>query len=392
VSPATDLRIANGDALDAESKREFVELARRMARERIEPRALEIAHSHQYPEDVFALFKESGFFSLLYPEQWGGLGGDLQTYCDVVEAIATVCSTSASLLIAQVFGGLPILAAGTDEQRAKYIPPIAEGRFRCAMAMTEPSGGSDPAGIRTRATRTASGFVLNGQKCFISLANVADVITVYAKLEPGRSTRTIQGFLVPQGTPGLVIGRLESKMAVPAIPTCEVYLEDCAVPDSAVLGEPGTGFRLAMQVFEKVRPIIGARAVGIAQGAFDAAVTHIGEREAFGQPLAANQGLQFMVADMATQIEAARGLVRRACEATLTDDPQSGRYAAMAKLFATDTAMRVTTDAVQMLGGYGLFTDYPVAHRMREAKLGQIVEGTSEIQRIVIARSYLGKR
>ena len=383
--------VAIADALEPETKREIVDLARRIARERIEPRALEIAHSHEYPQDVFDLFKESGFFSLLYPREWGGLGADLRTYCDLVEVIATTCSTSASLLISQVFGGLPILVAGDDDQREAYLPKIAAGEFRCAMAMTEPTGGSDPAGIRTLARRTDGGFVLNGQKCFISLANLADVITVYAKLEPGRSTRTIQGFLIPQGTPGMRVGRLEEKMAVPAIPTCELFLEDCFVSESAVLGQPGTGFHLAMEVFERVRPIIAARSVGIAQGAFNAAVAHLGEREAFGRPLAANQGLQFMVADMATSIEAARGLVKRACEAIDDGEPAAGRYAAMAKLFATEAAMRVTTDAVQLFGGYGFLADYPVAHRMREAKLGQIVEGTSEIQKIVIARSFLGE-
>jgi alkylation response protein AidB-like acyl-CoA dehydrogenase len=385
----TELDVSGG-GLDAETRREIIELAKSIARKDIAPRALEIAHSHEYPQEIFEVFRDCGLFALFFPSKWGGLDADLQTCCDVVEAIATVCNTSASLLIAQAFGGLPILVAGNDEQRQEYLPGIASGQLRCAMAMTEPIAGSDPAGIRTLARKTADGYVLNGQKCFITLANIADVITVYAKLEPGRSTSRIQGFLVPGGTQGLRIGRLEEKMGATAIATCEVFLEDCFVPDSAVMGAPGTGFRVAMQVFERVRPIIGARSVGIAQGAFDVAVAHIQERHAFEQPLAAKQGLQFMVAEMATAIEASRGLVRRACEAIDGNDPLAGRYAAMAKLFATDSAMRVTTDAVQLLGGYGFLTDYPTAHRMREAKLGQIVEGTSEIQKVVIARSYLG--
>jgi alkylation response protein AidB-like acyl-CoA dehydrogenase len=368
---------------------DIVSLARRLAQERIAPRALEIAHGDVYPEDVFALLRDHGFFGLLYPTTYAGLGAGLQTVCDVVEAIAEVCNTSSSLLISQVFGGLPILIAGDDEQRARYIPDIAAGSIRCAMAMTEPDAGSDPAGIRTLARRDGDDFVLDGRKCFISMANLADVITVYAKLEPGRSTRNIQGFLIAKETPGLRVGRIERKMGSNALPTCEVILEGCRVPASARLGQPGSGFRLAMQVFERVRPIIAARAVGLAQGAFDVAAAYLQEREAFGSPLAALQGLQFMVADMATGIEASRGLVRRACEAVAAGDPQAGRYCAMAKLFATDTAMRVTTDCVQLLGGYGYLSDHPVEHRMREAKLSQIVEGTNQIQRVVIARSFL---
>jgi alkylation response protein AidB-like acyl-CoA dehydrogenase len=248
------------------------------------------------------------------------------------------------------------------------------------MALTEPGAGSDVAGIGTVARRVDGGYVLNGRKCFITLASVADVITIYAKREPGRSTSTIQGFVVPRGTAGLIVGRAEDKMASGALPSCEVILEDCLVPDDAVLGSPGSGFRVAMSVFERARPVIGARAVGLARGAMEAAVDYVKNREAFGRPLSDQQGIQFMVADMATQIEAARALVHRACRAVDEDDPLAPRYCAMAKYFA-----------VQLFGGYGYMRDYPVEHRYREAKLGQIVEGTNQIQRMVVGRSMFGQ-
>jgi alkylation response protein AidB-like acyl-CoA dehydrogenase len=241
------------------------------------------------------------------------------------------------------------------------------------------------------ARRVEGGYVLDGRKVFITLASVADVITVYAKREPGRSTSTIQGFVVPRGTPGLIVGRAEDKMASCALPSCEVMLDDCFVPDDAVLGGPGSGFRVAMNVFERARPIIGARAVGLARGAMEAAVDYVKNREAFGRPLSDQQAIQFMVADMATQIEAARALVHRACRAVDEDDPVAPRYCAMAKYFATDVAVAVTADAVQLFGGYGYMRDYPVEHRYREAKLGQIVEGTNQIQRMVVGRSIFGQ-
>lgn len=377
--------------LDDADRRELIALARRIATDVIAPQSLAIAHSHEFPEEIFKVLGEAGLYGLLYPPSFGGIGADLQTVCGVVETIATVCNTSASMIVQQIFGGLPILIAGSEEQRQTWVPGIVTGEVSCSMAMTEPSAGSDPAGIETLAIRDGDDFVLNGRKVFISGADRADVITVYAKLEPGRSTRTIQAFLLPPDTPGFEVARIENKMGSNALHTCELTFEDCRLPASSRLGEPGEGFRLAMRVFERVRPIIAARAIGVAQGAFEVAADHLQQRQAFERPLAAFQGLQFMIADMATAIEASRGLVRRACEAVEAGSPDVGRYCAMAKLHATDTAMKVTTDAVQLLGGYGYMSDFPVEHRMREAKLSQIVEGTNQIQRMVIARTYLGE-
>ncbi len=377
--------------LSEAERSDLIAATRRLARERLAPMALELANAHEWPEHLFELLREHGYFGLYYPSQYGGLGLSLRAFSEIIEELAVVSNTAASVVVGQHQAGLAIMAAGSAEQRARWLPALAAGEIKGAMALTEPNAGSDVAGIRTVARQVEGGYVLNGRKCFITLANVADVITVYAKREPGRSTSTIQGFIVPRGTPGLVVGRAEEKMASGALPSCEVMLEDCFISEESVLGSPGSGFRVAMSVFERARPIIGARAVGLARGAMEAAVDYVKNREAFGRPLSDQQGIQFMVADMATQIEAARALVHRACHAVDDDDPLAPRYCAMAKYFATDVSVAVTADAVQLFGGYGYMRDYPVEHRFREAKLGQIVEGTNQIQRLVVGRSVFGQ-
>jgi alkylation response protein AidB-like acyl-CoA dehydrogenase len=378
-------------ALSAEERVDLLAAARRLARDRIEPIALELANAHEWPEHLFRLLRDNGYFGLYYPQEYGGVGLSLQMFSEVIEELAAVSNTAASIVVGQHQAGLAIMAAGTQDQRELWLPRFASGEIKGAMAMTEPSAGSDVAGIRTVARRTNGGYVLNGRKCFITMANVADVITVYAKREPGRSTSTIQGFVIPADTPGLIVGRAEEKMASGALPSCEVLLEDCFVAEEAVLGRPGSGFQLAMGVFERARPIIGARAVGLARGAMEAAISYVQQREAFGKPLSDQQSIQFTVADMATQIEAARALVHRACRAVDEGDPLAARYCAMAKYFATDVSVAVTTHAVQLFGGYGYMRDYPVEHRFREAKLGQIVEGTNQIQRLIVGRSLFGQ-
>jgi alkylation response protein AidB-like acyl-CoA dehydrogenase len=379
-----------GTLTEAE-RSDLIAATRRFARERLSPMALELANAHEWSEELFELLRGHGYFGLYYPGAYGGLGLSLCAFSEIVEEMAAVSNTAASLVVGQHQAGLAIMAAGSAEQRARWLPALAAGQIKGAMAMTEPNAGSDVAGIRTTARQVGGGYVLNGRKSFITLASVADVITVYAKREPGRSTSTIQGFVVPRDSPGLVVGRAEEKMASGALPSCEVMLEDCFVPEQSVLGSPGSGFRVAMSVFERARPIIGARAVGLARGALEAAIDYVRNREAFGGPLSDQQGIQFMVADMATQLEAARALVRRACQAVDEDDPLAPRYCAMAKYFATDVSVAVTADAVQLFGGYGYMRDYPVEHRFREAKLGQIVEGTNQIQRMIVGRSLFGQ-
>jgi len=379
-------------ALSDEERDAVVRACRTLAQEKIAPRALELANTHVYPEWLFDLLRDAGYFGLWIDPEWGGLGLDLLTLSRVIEELAVVSNTAASLVIGQLQGTLPIVITGSEEIRSRYVPDLVAGRIRPAMALTEPDAGSDVAGIKTMARRQGDFFVLNGRKAFITGAAIADVITVYAKLEAGRSTSSIQGFVIPTATEGLVIGRTEEKMAASALPTSEVMLEDCRVPDSARLGEAGTGFRSAMQVLEHVRPLIAARAVGLARGALEDAAAYISGREAFGAPLSNLQALQFKIADMAMGVEASRGLVERACRALDDGDREARRYCAMAKAFATDTAMAVTIEAVQLLGGYGVMKDYPVEARMREAKIAQIVDGTNEVQRLVIARSLLDTR
>ncbi len=375
----------------SDEQRLLVETVKRVGREQIAPRALEVANSHDFPWDWWKALQKSELLGIYYPTEWGGGGCDLTTLALAVEALAYYSNTAASMLVGLVFGGIPLIELGTPEQQDRYLARLASGQILTAMAMSEPSGGSDAAAIESRAVREGEHYVLNGEKCFCSNANIAEVIIVYAKTDPSRGARGITGFLVGPDTPGFEVTRLEDKMGATALPTCALSLRDVRVPVTDRLGPENDGFSIAMRAFGKVRPIIGARAVGLAQGALDAAVQHSQERRTFGRPLGGHQAIAFLIADLATEIEAARNLVYRACEAVEAQDPDYERYCAMAKMFATDVAMRVTTECVQIFGGYGYMKDYPVEHRMREAKVGQIVEGTNQIQRLVISRSILGR-
>jgi alkylation response protein AidB-like acyl-CoA dehydrogenase len=374
-----------------EEQQLLVETVKRVGREQIAPRALEVANSHEYPWDWWKTLQKSELLGIYYPTEWGGGGCDLTTLALVVENLAWFSNTAASMVVGLVFGGIPLIELGNPEQQARYLPRLAAGDILTAMAMSEPSGGSDAAAIQSRAIRHGDHYVVNGEKCFCSNANLAEVIIVYAKTDPERGARGITGFLLGPQTPGFEVTRLEDKMGATALPTCALAFRDVRIPVEDRLGPENEGFRIAMHAFGKVRPIIGARAVGLAQGALDAAVSYARERKTFGKPLGGHQAIAFLIADLATEIEAARNLVYRACEAVESEDPDYERYCAMAKLFATDIAMRVTTECVQIFGGYGYMKDYPVEHRMREAKAGQIVEGTNQIQRLVISRSILGR-
>jgi alkylation response protein AidB-like acyl-CoA dehydrogenase len=374
-----------------DEQRLLVETVRRLGRDKLLPRALEVANTHEYPWDYWEALKKADLLGIYYPAEWGGGDCGLTTLALVVEELARVSNTAASMVIGQVFGGIPLIELGTDSQKSAYLSRLAAGETLVAMAMTEPGAGSDAAGIESRAVHVGDHYVINGEKCFISNANLAEVVLVYAKTEPSLGAKGISGFLIARDTPGFTITRIEDKMGANAIPTCALSFKDCRIPESQRLGPENAGFTIAMRAFGKVRPVIGARAVGLAQGAFEAVIVHARERRTFGKALGGHQAIAFMIADMATRIEAARNLVYRACEAVESGDPDYERYCAMAKLFATDMAMSVTTDAVQIFGGYGYMRDFPVEHRMREAKVGQIVEGANQIQRLVIARSILGR-
>ncbi|MBX6377637.1 MAG: acyl-CoA dehydrogenase family protein [Clostridia bacterium] len=374
----------------------FRRLARELAETYIAPRAAEIDRTGEFPWDIVELYRKQGLFALCVPEAYGGSGADLLTLCVVVEELSRVDATSGLILADHDLGLLPLLLGGSEEQKLRWGPALAAGDPLMAFALTEPEAGSDAASLRTRAVRAGEVYRLSGTKRFITHGNVAGLLSVFAVTAPEAGSRGISAFVVEQPSPGLSVTRLEEKMGIRGSPTAELLFEDCPVPVDNRLGEEGEGFRIAMMTLDRTRPTIAAQALGIAQGALDYAVAYARERRQFGQPIAAFQGIQFLLADMATQVEASRQLLYRA--ACLIEEagrrsrrlpPEVNRYAAMAKLMASDTAMRVTTDAVQVLGGYGYIREHPVERMMRDAKITQIYEGTNQVQRIVIARSYL---
>jgi alkylation response protein AidB-like acyl-CoA dehydrogenase len=367
-------------------------LIRRVAQEKVAPRADEIDRTAAYPQDMFDLLKELGLFTLPFPAEYGGSGSMLSA-CVAVEELARVCYNTAYLLLVQWTPFGAILAGGTAEQKKRYLPGLASGALRAAFSTTEAQSGSDVAGIRTQATRVDGGYRISGSKIWCTNAEAADFIVVGAKVGEDASARAVNLFIIERGTEGFEIGRKEEKMGARGIPSCALFLDDVFVPDENRLGPEGKGFRIVMEAFNQSRPIIGARGVGLAQGAIDHALDFICGRAAFGRQIGDFQGLRWMVADMATQTEAARQLVYRA--AARVDAGVTGTElaptVAMAKCFATDTAMRVATDAVQLFGAAGVSADYPINRYFRDAKVLQIVEGTNQIQRDIIANGLMGR-
>jgi len=368
---------------------------RTLAEERIKPRAPEIDRTADFPQDVRELLAKQDILALPFPERFGGVGADLLTVCLAIEELSRVDATSGLILAVHELGALPILLAGTPEQQERWVPDLAAGRRLVAFALTESAAGSDPAATKTRAERRGDAYVLNGEKRFISHASVADELIVFAVTNPDaeRPSRRLSAFVVETATPGFKVARLEHKMGIRGSPTAELTFENVEVPVANRLGEEGEGFAIAMRTFERSRPGIAAQAVGIAQGALDEAVRYARERVQFGKPIGELQMIQALIADMAAQTEAARALLYRAC-AEIEHGPRedAARWAALCKLIAGDTAMKVTTDAVQVLGGYGYLEDFPVERMMRDAKITQLYEGTQQIQRLVIARALLRTR
>ena len=370
----------------------ILDVVRELVKERVEPRAAEIDAKGEFPWDIKQLFAENDLLGIPFPVEYGGLGGSFVTYVKVVEEVSKACASSALIIAVQELGALPILIGGNDEQKRRWIPDLASGEKIAAYALTEPGSGSDAAGsMRTKARRDGDDYVLDGSKIWITNGSVADVVTVFAVTDPSKGANGISAFVVEKGTPGFVVGKLEKKMGIRGSPTVELGFENCRVPAANMLGEEGQGFKIAMKVLDKSRPGIAAQALGIAQGALDYATEYTKQRVAFGKPISQQQGLQFMLADMKTEVEAARLLLYEAARKCDESSPDVTTWAAMAKLKCGDVAMSVTTDAVQLLGGYGYSTDYPVERMMRDAKITQIYEGTQQIQRIVIARSMVGK-
>ena len=368
------------------------DMVRQLARDKVAPGAMERDRTGAYPHDMFELLKQHELLALPFSPEFGGSNAGLLSSVLVVEELTKVDYNTSYLLIMTWQPFFAITEAGTEQQRQRYLPDLAAGRTRFATAATEPGAGSDLAGITTRASRTPGGYVVNGAKAWSSNAPIADYIVVFAKTDPAAGARGITTFIVPRTARGVTVGRHEDKIGGRAIPTAEVFFEDVFVPEEDRLGPEGKGFFAASSTFIRLRPLIGARALGLAQGALDLAVGYARERRAFGKLIGEFQGLQWMLADMAIQIEAARHLVYRS--AAVLDAGATPKDAspliAMAKCFSTDMAMKVAVDAVQVFGGYGCSHDHPIERYMREAKILQVIEGTNQIQRNIVARALLG--
>jgi alkylation response protein AidB-like acyl-CoA dehydrogenase len=374
-----------------DEQREIRELVRTIAREKIAPRAAEIDESHEFPWDVVELYRENDIFGLFFQEEFGGLGTGTLLALIAIEEVSKVCATSGLILAVQELGSLGLKLVGTEEQRQRYLPRLASGEWLCAYALTEAGSGSDSAAMRTTAKRDGDEYVLNGSKRFITNAGVANLYTVFAKTDPDGGHAGISAFLVEGDAPGFEVTRLEPKMGISGSTTGELAFDDLRIPAANLLGAEGEGFKIAMRILDRSRPGVAAQALGIAQGATDYALEYAKTRETMGKPIAQHQLIQAKLADMETETEAARGLLYRFGRMVDegADDAELTKASAMAKLKCGDVAMYVTTEAVQILGGYGYIKEYPAERFMRDAKITQIYEGTQEVQRLVIAREML---
>jgi alkylation response protein AidB-like acyl-CoA dehydrogenase len=367
---------------------EFRDTIRQIVADRVAPRAAEIDAKAEYPWDLRKLFAEQDLLGLPFPVEYGGTGTGTLMLNVAIEEIARACASTALILMIQELGTLPIQLFGSEELKQRFLPRCAAGEWTPAFALSEPEAGSDPGGMITRAVRDGDEWVINGTKNWITNLGVADFYVVFAKTDPaaGRS-RGITAFVVEADRPGFSVGKLEHKLGIKGSPTGQPIFEDVRVPAANLIGEEGRGMHVALGTLDHSRLGVAAQAVGIAQGATDHAAAYARDRRQFGQAIAEFQGIQFKLADMETRTAAARELLYRACSKADRGEPDAGKYSAMAKLFGSDTAMAVTVEAVQVLGGYGYVSEYPVERYMRDAKITQIYEGTNEIQRLVIARS-----
>jgi alkylation response protein AidB-like acyl-CoA dehydrogenase len=373
-----------------DEQQQFRSVMRQFAEDRIAPRAAETDRRAEYDWDAFKACVAMDLPALGVPEAYGGAGADHVTQAVMVEELARVCAATSLMMLISKLGMIPVINWGSEHLKRTYLPRIASGESQASYCLSEPDAGSDVAAMKTRAVRDGDSYVITGTKYWITNAGISDVYTVFAKTDPAAGSRGVSAFVIEKDW-GVQVTKLEEKMGIKGSPTGEVLLDGVRVPAENRIGEEGEGFRIAMQTLDRSRPTIGAQAVGIGQGALDYACGYMKDRKAFGRPIAEFQGLQFMVADAAMRLEAARGLVYKACSLVDAGDPDGdlGYTGAMAKCFASDVAMQVTTDAVQLLGGYGYTRDFPVERMMRDAKITQIYEGTNQIQRIVISRKLL---
>jgi alkylation response protein AidB-like acyl-CoA dehydrogenase len=362
---------------------------RSLAEDKIAPRAAEIDATGEFPWDVFEALKRSELLAIHVPEAYGGPGADAISSAILIEEVARVCAASSLIPAVNKLGTQGMLLAGGEDIKRHYLPLVASGEGLVSYALTEPGSGSDAAAMKTRAVPDGDGWVLDGTKRFITGAGVSKYYTVMAVTDAAAGARGISAFVVEADDPGFSVGKLEKKMGIKGSPTGEIHFDSCRIPGDRIIGEVGTGFKTALRTLDHTRLTIGAQALGIAQGALDYATGYVKEREQFGKPIAEFQGVQFMLADMAMETEAARQLIYVAAGKAERMEPDLTFISAAAKCFASDVAMKVTTDAVQLLGGYGYVSDYPVERMMRDAKITQIYEGTNQIQRMVMARQLL---
>lgn len=367
--------------------------ARRVAREVVAPRAAELDETGEYPHDIFAAFREVGLLGLTLPPEYGGSGAGVLALALAVEEVSKYCNASGLILLLSSLPTHPILIGGTEDQKKRWITPVATGEMKSAFCLTEPNHGSDAAALETKAVRDGDDYLITGEKVFISGGSVADFVTVFARTG-GPGARGISGFIVPTNSPGFAVARLDRKMGVRGVPTAALTFDNVRVPREHLIGlEEGHGFNHAMLTLNTLRPVVGARGVGVAEGALAYALEYARQREAFGRPIAELQAIQFMLADMAIQIEAARLLVYQG--AWRVDQGlyqrEHAHFLSMAKVFATEMAQKVISDAIQILGAQGYMMDHPLERHYRDARQLMIVEGTSQIQRLVIARAMLNR-
>ncbi|MCW2708287.1 MAG: butyryl-CoA dehydrogenase [Frankiales bacterium] len=372
-----------------EEHRMLRQTVRQLAEDKIAPRAAEIDETGEYPWDVHEALKKADLLALHVPEEYGGPGADRIAHSIVVEEVARVCASSSLIVAGNKLGTMGLILSGSEELKQAYLPQVAAGEATFSYALSEREAGSDAASMRTRAVRDGDSWVLNGTKCWITGAQVNTHFTVMASTDPSRGAKGISAFVVHKDDPGFSVGTKEKKLGIKGSPTSEIYFESCRIPADRIIGEEGTGFITALKTLDHTRSMIGAQAVGIAQGALDASIAYVKERKQFGRAVAEFQGVQFMLADMAMKVEAARQLVYVANASAERGDADLTFLSSASKTFASDTAMSVTTDAVQLFGGYGYTRDFPVERMMRDAKITQIYEGTNQIQRMVMARALL---
>jgi len=372
-----------------EEQQMIKELAAKVADEKIRPIAHECDEKEEFPAEIVKVLGQADLYRVCIPEEYEGLGGGVFEMCLVVEELSRACGGIALAYAASGLGIIPIILFGTEEQKKKYLPRLASGEIIAAFALTEPDAGSDAGAIKTTATPEGDSYIINGTKQWISNGGDASIYTVITLTDPTRGPRGSSAILVEKGTPGFEFGKKEEKMGIRGNATRELIFQNCKVPKTNILAKEGMGFMVAMKTFDQSRPGVASQAIGIAQGALDEAARYSTERHQFGKPISSFQAIRFMLADMATQIEAARALTLQVARSIDDGEKNIAKVSSMTKVFASDVAMKVTTDAVQILGGYGYMREYPVEKMMRDAKITQIYEGTNQIQREVIGMNLI---